>query len=204
MQVDKLRAAPAGRGLGAGASRCTSPDADPEEIEGDEPEPELELDDVTIDEAELPPLDMDDPETVTHDYGHDDLLDRGWLERTVEDDADDERARRDDFGLTIELGDVEDEDDPVQVLELDVGSLLTPLPADGTELDLDLGAGLDRDGALGIGVLHDMLLPEEDDGGVDDHEIGDDERFPVFDDSSDIEPRRAPDDAEEVPEDELS
>jgi hypothetical protein len=202
MHLDKFRST--ARGRDASGGNTTAPDADPEDVESDEPEKELELDDVAIDEAALPPLDMDDPENVVHDYGHDDLIDRSWLERAVEDDGDEERARRDDFGLTIDLGDAEDEDDPVQVLELDVGSLLTPLPADGTELDLDPGGALDRDGALGIGALHDMLLPEEDDRGVDDREIGDDARFPVFDDSSDIEPRRAPDDAEELPEEELS
>jgi hypothetical protein len=58
--------------------------------------------------------------------------------------------------------------------------LLTSLPS-GEELELELELGLDRGDGVGVGTLRDLLLPDGDDDS-DDREVGDDERFPVFDD----------------------
>lgn len=171
--------------------------ADPEELEDEE----LELDDPVIDEAALPSLDTDDPEAGASEAGYEDLLDHHWLERGSEDDLDDERTALDDIGLTIDLDSARDEDDGAQVVDLDVGSLLTSLPSEGTELDLEPGPLLERgDATLGVGVLRDVLLPEDDDDERDDREVGDDERFPVFDDAE-RQPRGSDDDSEIGPDD---
>jgi len=158
----------------------------------DEEELELDLDDPEIDEAGLPPIDMDDAEALGQDAGYGDLLDTSWLDRTAAEEPEDDRATLDDIGLTIELDD-SDMDDDAQVVDLDVGSLLTSLPSEGTELDLDSGA---VDGALAIAALRDVLLPSDDEVN-DDREIGDDDRFPAFDDASDIEPRPSLDDTDD-------
>lgn len=170
-----------------------TPDADEEEHD------ELELDDPVIDEAALPELDTEDAEAIQRDSGYDDLLDRGWLERTAEEDWDDERSVVDDIGLTIELDSPAGDDDGAQVVDLDVGSLLTSLPSDGTELDLEPGLAQER-GELGIGVLRDVLLPEDEDE-QDDREVGDDARFPVFDDDGRPARPRSDDESEIGPDD---
>jgi hypothetical protein len=157
----------------------------------DDEEVEIDLDDPTIDETLLPPLDEQDPEVLQPDSGYDDLLDESWLERVAGEEDDEEGSLIDGVGFTIELDEPSEEDDAAQVVELDVGSLLTSLPGE-TELDLDprndslRGLG---DGSLAIGVIRDMLLPDTEEDESDDAEIGDDERFPVFDDASDINPR---------------
>lgn len=162
----------------------------------------LELDDPTIDELHLPELDMEDAEAVGHEQSYDDLIDRGWLERKADDgDAEDERDALNDIGLTIDLDDLDVEEEGAQIVDLDVGSLLTALPSDGTELDLE-PHGHERGDAT-TGILHGMLLPESE-GGHDDREVGDDDRFPVFDDPSDIAPRPSLDDDELGHGDELS
>jgi hypothetical protein len=150
----------------------------------------LELDDPTIDESELPELDQEDAEAVGHEQNYDDLIDRGWLERSAEDaEVEDERDALSDIGLTIELDDPDAAEDGAEVVDLDVGSLLTALPSDVTELDLE-PLGQERgDAATGIGLLRDMLLPDSEEGGHDDLDVGDDERFPAFDDAADITPR---------------
>src|SRR6185295_2225570 len=112
----------------------------------------------------------------------------------------DDRSSIEEVGLTIDLDELTSEEDGAQIVDLDVGSLLTPLPPDGVELELDPGPAHDR-GALALGALRDMLLPEEDGGDGDEHDGGDDDRFPVFDDSPDrvssaIPPRPANDDAD--------
>lgn len=172
-----------------------NPDLDEEEHD------DLELDDPTIDEAALPDLDTEDAELPLRESGYDDLLDRGWLERAAEEEWDDERSPVDEIGLTIELDSPAGDDDGAQVVDLDVGSLLTSLPSEGTELDLEPGPAQER-GELGVGVLHDMLLPEDEDE-QDDREVGDDSRFPVFDD--DGRPARPhADDESEIGPDDLS
>jgi hypothetical protein len=174
---------------------------DPEDLEYDEVQ--LELDDPVIDEAALPKLDTDDAEAGLHEPGFDDLIDRRWLERGADEDWDDERSVVDDIGLTIELDSAPDEEDGAQVVDLDVGSLLTSLPSEGTELDLEPGPVQERgDSPLGIGALRDVLLPEDDDE-QDDREVGDDARFPVFDEHTERQPR-VPDDESEIGPDDLS
>jgi hypothetical protein len=154
---------------------------------------DLELDDPTIDEAELPRLDTDDAEAVWEVPAYDDLIDRGWLERSAENGPEDEGAGPEEIGLTIDLDGPTDDEDGAQVVDLDVGSLLTSLPSDATELDLEL-LGHERADAVGVGALRDLLLPESDDDGLEDAEVGDDERFPVFDDAPGIAPRPGADD----------
>jgi hypothetical protein len=170
---------------------------DREELEYEE----LELDDPIIDEAALPELDTEDAEAGLREPGFDDLIDRRWLERAADEDWDDERSPVDDIGLTIELDSAPDEDDGAQVVDLDVGSLLTSLPSEGTELDLEPGLMQERgDAPLGIGALRDVLLPDDDDE-HDDREVGDDERFPVFDEHAERQPRGSDDESEIGPDD---
>jgi hypothetical protein len=168
--------------------------------EGDE-ELALELDDPTIDESQLPPLDEEDAELPARDSGYGDLLDRDWLERAAGEDDREDEASVEVEEFTIELNGPSADDDATQVVDLDVGSLLTSLPGEGTELDLD-PPDLERprgesDGALAIGALRDMLLPDMDEES-DDHEIVDDERFPAFDDASDIGRRPGRDGSDET------
>jgi hypothetical protein len=169
---------------------------------------DLELDDPMIDEADLPQLDTDDAEALGQEPGYEDLLDRSWLERSDDDELDDDGKGLEDIGLTIDLDGPTSEQDGAQVVDLDVGAPLTPLPSEGTELDLEplghergeaeMGAGVLRDV-----LLRDVLLPEDDEDRLDDREVGEDERFPAFDDASDILPRPRLDDDDPTP-DELS
>lgn len=120
-----------------------------------------------------------------------DLLDGAWLERAADLDELQEEAPV-DFGVTLDLNGPDDDEELAQILDLDVGSLLTSLPSD-SELELDgLGA---QEGSFTIGVLHDVLLPEELlQPERSDEEIGDDDRFPVFEESLGLASRRpAPD-----------
>jgi hypothetical protein len=165
--------------------------------EDEEEELDIELDDPTIDESLLPPLDEQDAEVLPHHSGYDDLIDRNWLERGVGEEGDDDAVETDAVGFTIELNETSTDDDGAQVVDLDVGSLLTSLPSEGTELDLDPRNEPQRgvaDGSLALGALRDMLLPDSDDEENDDTEVGDDDRFPAFDDASDIAPRPGRDD----------
>jgi hypothetical protein len=176
----------------------TSPDLD--ELEHDE----LELDDPIVDEAAFPELDTEDAEAALREPGYDDLIDRGWLERAAEEDWDDERSTVDDIGLTIELDSSPDDDEGAQVVDLDVGSLLTSLPSEGTELDLEPNPER-GDASIGLGALRDVLLPEDDDEDEpDDREVGDDARFPVFDPDAERSPRLLPDEESEIGPDDLS
>jgi hypothetical protein len=166
----------------------------------DDEEVEIDLDDPTIDESLLPPLDEQDAEVLSSDSGYDDLLDASWLERLAGEEEDEEGTLIDGVGFTIELDEASEDDDGAQVVELDVGSLLTSLPGEGTELDLDPRNDSPRglgDGSLAIGAIRDMLLPDTEEDESDDTEIGDDERFPVFDDASDINQRLGRDDEED-------
>ena len=172
-----------------------TPDVDEQEHD------ELELDDPVIDEAALPALDTEDPEAPLREPGFDDLIDRGWLEKAAEEDWDEERSPPEDIGLTIELDSPGGDDDGAEVVDLDVGSLLTSLPSEGTELDLEPGLAQER-GDFGAGALGGVLLPEDDDE-QDDREVGDDDRFPVFEE--DKRPARPlGDDESEIGPDELS
>lgn len=193
---------------GAGLELCPSdreppdlpPLPDPDELESDD----LELDDPTIDESALPELDMEDAEAPLREPGYDDLIDHERLEREEQDDWDDESAAVDDVGLTIELDSPVSDEDGAQVVDLDVGSLLTSLPSEGTELDLDVSNPPERaDVSFGVGALRDMLLPDDEEE-RDDGEIGDDERFPVFDDDADHPLRPTSDDESDIGPDDLS
>jgi hypothetical protein len=135
----------------------------------------------------------DEDEAPAGDPEYSDLLDTEWLERMA-----DARERDDDLvdvGLTLDLTDRDEADELAQVLDLDVGILLTSLPAhvsrdgspDGVEPERELG-----DGSLSVGALRDLLLPEEHavrERAEDDEEVGDDGRFPAFESSIEQGPR---------------
>jgi hypothetical protein len=165
---------------GAYGSRSAHAASSPEE-EDEEAIPDLDVDDIRIDEASLPQLDMEDPETLALEQAHDDLLDRRWLERPVVEDEDTDRSALDDLGVTIELNAAGAEDEAEEV-DLDIGEMLEPLSGDGADGDLPLGHER-GDGAFGVAVLRDMLLPEREEE-HDEHDVGDDDRFPVFDDGA--------------------
>jgi hypothetical protein len=150
----------------------------------DEESDDLELGDPRIDEADLPELDLEDAEALGQDHEYEDLLDRRWLEQGGdEDDNEDDRSPIEEVGLTIDLDDLSVEEEGAQIVDLDVGSLLTPLSSDELELELDPGPEQDR-GSFALGALREMLLPEREGAGLDDHDVGDDDSFPAFDDSS--------------------
>ena len=120
---------------------------------------------------------------------YDDLLDKRWIDgvATVE-EQDDEQGHSIDVGVTLDLS-LDDADDVGQVVDLDVGPLLTSwpgeagLPTDGeTERDAARDLGL-HDASFGVGALHDLLLPDASDSESADEEVGDDERFPAFDET---------------------
>lgn len=140
---------------------------------------DLDVDDIQIDEASLPLLDTEDPETLALEQEHDDLLDRRWLEQPVTDEDDEERSALDELGVTIELNASGAEDEAEEV-DLDIGDLLEPLPGDGADGDLSLGHER-GEGAFGVAALNDMLLPESEEE-HDERDVGDDDRFPAFDD----------------------
>lgn len=126
-----------------------------------------------------------DAPVLDPEYG--DLLDTQWLDR--ETDALDPEDDLVDIGLTIDLDDADNSDELAQMTELDVGTLLTSLPEqeeDGSSLSLDLSEQAERaprDASVGLGVLQDLLLPEErsERRREDDEAVGNDESFPVFD-----------------------
>jgi hypothetical protein len=145
----------------------------------------------------------EDAPVVEPEYG--DLLDARWLERGTEDlDPEDDLV---DVGLTIDLDDGETSDEVAQVTELDVGTLLTSLPdqedaAGVTALDEAEHAEREHvERSVGVGALHDLLLPEERSGRrrEDDEAIGNDDSFPVFDGLSAPRPAAPLDDDAEGP-----
>lgn len=128
-------------------------------------------------EAEL--LDRE-PEYGDPDYG--DLLDSGWIDRAAHiEDLDDDRGNSLDVGLTLDLNDSDQGEELGQMVDLDVGALLTPLPKEG-ESERD-AARDSLDPSFAIGALRDLLLPDESDAETQDGESVDDERFPAFDDA---------------------
>jgi hypothetical protein len=149
--------------------------------EDEEAIPDLDVDDIQIDEANLPRLDTEDPETLALEQAHDDLLDRRWLEQPATDDDGEDRSALDDLGFTIELNASGAEGEAEEV-DLDIGDLLEPLSGDGSDGDPSLGHER-GDGAFGVAALRDMLLPESD-VEHDERDVGDDDRFPVFDDGA--------------------
>jgi hypothetical protein len=123
-----------------------------------------------------------DAPVLDPEYG--DLLDTQWLARGT--DALDPEDDLVDIGLTIDLDDADNSDELAQMTELDVGTLLTSLPEqeeDALDLSLDSPERVPRDASVGLGVLQDLLLPEErsERRREDDEAVGNDESFPVFD-----------------------
>jgi hypothetical protein len=172
--------APLAEGMPQGPDGVLGPeDAEPAEEE------EIDLPDV------LPELDLDDADVLLgdgSDYG--DWLGGAWLERSAEDvELDDERAGFLDVGLTLDLNESDADEELAQLLDLDVGELLTSLPIEVTELDLDALAL--QDGAFGVSGLRVLRTPDGNAWDGSDEELGDDERFPAFDDSLIAVPRPA-------------
>jgi hypothetical protein len=189
--------------------------------DGEEEGAALEVPEAELDEADLPPLDMDDPEAPLHEgMDYRDLLDGGWLERSADGaDLEEDGAAYLDVGLTIELNGPDSSDELAQVLDLDVGSLLTLLPGEAMlpgeavlpggafEPDGDVSRDLGQsDGSFALNALSDMLLPEDVSERREhaDEEVGDDERFPAFEDSLIVTRQRpAPEEGEGVGDDDL-
>lgn len=156
------------------------------------------------------------PEGVP-EYG--DLLDGDWLERGADNLEMEEEVV--DVGLTLDLAERDDLEDGGLAIEFDVGSLLTLLPSEvlpsravlpdaPSELlpsetssrETSSRETLPSDG-FGAATLDELLLPEEGiDLGLDrgDDDVGDDERFPAFDDGG-LVPSMSPSADEDVPTD---
>lgn len=145
----------------------------------------------------------DEDEAPAADPEYADLFDAKWLERVADaQERDDDLV---DVGLTLDLDDCDDAGELAQGMDLDVGVLLTSLPApvsagDGDPSELTAADGAASrtaasrsaasesaetelgGGSLSVGALSDVLLPE---GRAlraeDDDEIGEDEHFPAFD-----------------------
>ena len=169
----------------------------------------IEIPEAELDEADLPALDMDDPEAPLHEgMDYRDLLDGGRLERgTDSPDVEEEGGAYMDVGLTIELDGPDTSEELAQVVDLDVGSLLTLLSNEGIESDVEVSRDLGQsDGSFALHALSDMLLPEVAPERRDhaDEEVGDDERFPAFEDSLIVTRQRpTPDDGEGVGDDDV-
>jgi hypothetical protein len=136
----------------------------------------------------------DDDEDAPAAAEYVDLLDSKWLEREVDVlEPDDDVV---DVGLTLDLDDDDDDDENTYAVDLDVGTLLTSLLPTGADSD-SLEPAL-NDGSLASGALSDVLLPEEraakGRAEEDDEAVGDDDRFPAFDDASGLPDRPDVDD----------
>lgn len=191
--------------VGSRTTNASNVPSKPADADGEETGlEEMELDDAELSAMVLPELDTDDPELLLQEaHGHTDLIDAEWLERAAEVGELDEDGAYGEVGLTIELNGPDIGEDLAQVVDLDVGSLLTSLPGEGGEIDLDLTSDQTLgDGAFALGALGDVALPggEGGQGERADDEIGDDDRFPVFENSSIVSPRRPPldDEAEDL------
>jgi hypothetical protein len=115
------------------------------------------------------------------DYG--DLIDSGWIDRAARiEELDDDRNNSLDVGLTLDLSGSDDDEELGQMVDLDVGALLTPLPRD-TEGDRDAARDVGSTEAFAMGALRDLLLPDESDAEIEQEQEIDDERFPAFDDA---------------------
>jgi len=156
-----------------------------------------------------PSVETDDDDPPGGSVDHGDLLDADWLQRAEEDIAGEDDVV--DVALTLDLDADDDADELAQILDLDVGPLLTSLlpsallgegvASEGVDTNLELTSREPNDVAFGLGALREHLLPE---GTVDparageeqweegsergDDEVGDDERFPVFEEVSVVLP----------------
>jgi hypothetical protein len=175
--------------------------ADDEEEEGGGG-PETEI---LIEETDLQPDSERSHTGEDPDYG--DLLDTDWLERTGDvEEVEDAEVGLAEVGFTLDLNGPDDGEELAQIVDLDVGSLLTSLPEDEMDLDGSVRES-GADGNLGLGGLSDeLLLPEDVPAGERaDEVVGDDDRFPAFDDSLAVNPRSPAQDSDEdgLPEDEV-
>jgi hypothetical protein len=129
-----------------------------------------------LDSAELLEAELREREP---EYG--DLIDSGWIDRAARiEELDDDRTNSLDVGLTLDLSDSDEDEELGQMVDLDVGTLLTPLPRE-SESDRDTTASLDA--SFGVGALRDLLLPDESDLENEQEQEVDDARFPAFDDA---------------------
>lgn len=182
-------------------------DAADEARDGEEEGGEIEIPEAELDEADLPPLDTDDPEApLLEGMDYRDLLDGGRLASGADGaDAEEDGSSYIDVGLTIELNGPETGEELAQVVDLDVGSLLTSLPAEAFESDADASRELGHsDGSFALNALSGVLLSEDAPERREhaDDEVGDDERFPAFEDSLIVTRQRpTPEEAEGVGDD---
>lgn len=171
-----------------------APERDPDQAVEEELERELE-EEFHVPAAVLKtPRDMDpDIDEEAPRYG--DLLDTDWIERAAQvEDIDDERGGALDVGMTLDVSDAYGEDDASQVVDLDVGPLLT-LITDGGDTDRELARDHTlMDSTFGNDALSDLLLTEDGSDPGSDEEIGDDERFPALDEPMNRDDRPAADD----------
>jgi len=105
----------------------------------------------------------DEDEAPAGDPEYGDLLDADWLDRVA-----DARERDDDLidvGLTLDLDDCDDGDELAQVMDLDVGILLTSLPLpvwreDGGFSGLNAADGVSSDGVSPDSGSPDGVSPD--------------------------------------------
>lgn len=178
-------AGPAARGGGQRSAPPNEPGGEAEPKDEGDVDGELDLGEPVIDESLLPELDTEDAEALRDRQSYDDLLDHRWLERAAEEELEDEPVSVEDAGVTIDL-DEEGREDDAQVVDLDVGGLLTELPDENTDLDTDERS----ENGFAFSVSIELLSPGGDTD-ADDREVGDDELFPVFDDLTELD-RRGP------------
>jgi len=147
-----------------------------------------------------PSVETDDDDPPGGSVDHGDLLDADWLQRQDEDITGEDDVV--DVALTLDLDADDDADELAQILDLDVGPLLTSLlpsalASEGVDATFELIPREPNDAAFGLGALREHLLPEGtveparigeaqlDEGSErGDDEVGDDERFPVFEEAS--------------------
>jgi hypothetical protein len=158
-------------------SRLAPEEDDPEELDE---EVQLPMD------AGLRPFDSDElseAELFEREPDYGDLIDSGWIDRAARiEELDDDRSNSLDVGLTLDLSGSAEDEELGQMVDLDVGALLTPLPreADGErDAARDVGS---TDTSFAIGALRELLLPDESDAEIEQEQELDDERFPAFDD----------------------
>lgn len=156
-----------------------------------------------------PSAETDDDDPPAGSVAHEDLLDTDWLQRADEDIGGDEDGV--DVGMTLDLDTDDDADELAQILDLDVGPLLTSLlPSafgneafgnEGVDMTFEAAGREPHDAGFGLGALREHLLPErtldparageapeQNAAERGDDEVGDDERFPVFEEVSMVLP----------------
>ena len=165
-----------------------------------------------------PSVETDDDDPPGGSDDHQDLLDTDWLQRADEDIAGDEDAV--DVALTLDLDADDDADELAQILDLDVGPLLTSLLPSALVTEGVASEGVDRsfepmardghDVGFGVGALREHLLPErplapagageareKESAERGDDEVGDDERFPVWEEEVSMDLPSAPSSADD-------